>query len=151
MLSSTLFRLFANSKQRNEAATRFLASTAGDLLAIRENDGARTGEADEVADDAANKNREPVQKKWPVVMDNGVVYRIHQDKADQSQHNCGLESTATLKLPSRTWSEKMSVLQDSEPTDHVHDDSNSTPPTDKGEHMMSGRSEERRVGKECPV
>ena len=147
---STLFRLFTDSKQRNEAATRFLASNVGDLLAMQEIGGAGTSEADEVANDAANKNPEPVKKKWPVVAGNGFAYRIRQENDKQSQRNCGLESTATLKLPSRLWSEEMAVSQDFEPTDHVHEDPNSTSPTNQDEHMMSGALVEADDGNFVP-
>lgn len=129
-------RQFADSEQGNEAATRFLGVLAGDIMAIRENGGMETGEQDEMNDDAANKNREPVKKNWPVVVGNGVAYRINQETEKAQRHNCGLEATSTIKLPSRTWSEEMMIPQDS--YDHVYDDPNSTSANAEGEAMMSG-------------
>ena len=73
---------FADSGRGHEAATLFIAATAGDIMAICKNGGVETGEADEIADDAANKSREPVRKKWPVVMGNGVAYRIRKECTD---------------------------------------------------------------------
>lgn len=106
------------------------------MMAIRENGGIETGEQDEMNDDAANKDREPVKKKWLVVVGTGVAYRINQEKEKAQTHNCGLEATPTIKLPSRTWSEEMVIPQDSH--DHVYDYPNSTSANSEREAMMSG-------------